>query len=82
MRFWLRMLALHLVLGICALWMIQHVASVHAVGWTASMGLVNASKLMVAATIVGLGVVYLMQIRLVLIVARLWTYWYRARRSN
>ena len=81
MKFW-RVLALHLALAICVLWTVQHVAKLRAYGWTASMGLTDRSQLHVVATIAALVFGYLVQLRLVWMVARLWKYWYQSRRSN
>jgi hypothetical protein len=82
MPFWLRALVLHLALAIYVLWTVQHVTKLRAYGWTASMGLTDKSQLFVAATIIALGIVYFMQIRVAWMVARLWKYWYQSRSSN
>jgi hypothetical protein len=64
------------------LWIIQHVAKVYTYGWLASMGLIGASTAMVAATFVGLAIVYLIQVRLALAVFGLWRDWLRGRTSD
>jgi hypothetical protein len=79
MRYWLTALFAHFMLGICVLWMIQHVHKVYAHGWFAAMGLNGASTPLAVATVVGLGIVYVIQIRLALAVVGLWRDWSRGR---
>jgi hypothetical protein len=76
------MLASHVALGISVLWIIQHVAKVYAYGWFASPGLNGASTAMIVTTFVGLGVVYFILLRVVMVVVGPWRDWFRGRTSN
>ena len=82
MRFWLGFAFAHLMFVVSILWNIQHVAKVYKYGWFATMGLSGTSTPHIVVTFVGLGVVYVVQLALLLGLVRLWRHRFRRLASN
>lgn len=72
MRFWLWVVFAHLLLAWCILWNIHYVATVYSHGWLATMGLIDASTLHVVATVIVLGLWYVVQLGLLVRLVRVW----------
>lgn len=76
-RFWLKMLALHLMLIWCVLWNVQHVAKAARYGWFATMGLNGASMPLVVATVLTFGLWCFLQLILARLAVVGWHSWFR-----
>ena len=64
MRYTLGLLLKYFMLAVSVVWNIQHFMKVSAHGWSAALGLNDATTVYVLATFLGLLLVYFLQIRL------------------